>query len=160
MLSIYSSEPPTNPRSNFAGEERLSGGAAPSARAGGGGPRGPRGGRCLASPLLERRARATRAGARGGRAEAAPHRRRGHAGQEAGPAEATREAGASPRAEGASGRPAGSGAEQEAGARAGATREGAKHALRPWIQRSGMGSWCSGTIFRFFDYPSYKCGMN
>ena len=35
VLSIYSSEPPTNPRSNFAGEERLSGGAAPSARAGG-----------------------------------------------------------------------------------------------------------------------------
>ena len=33
MLSIYSSEPPTNRRSNFAGEERLSGGTAPSARA-------------------------------------------------------------------------------------------------------------------------------
>ena len=69
------------------------------------------------------------------------------AGQEAGPAGATREAGGSPRAEGASGRPTGSGAKQEVGARAGATREGAKHALRPWIQRSGMGSWCSGTIF-------------
>ena len=155
MLSIYSSEPPTNPRSNFKGEERLSGGAAPSARAGGRAAQeeGARGGHAEAgaSPRLS---------SSGGRAEAAPHRRRGRAGQEAGPAEATREAGASPRAEGASGRPAGSGAEQEAGARAGATREGAKHALRPWIQRSGMGSWCSGTIFRFLTVYCTNVGRN
>ena len=118
MLSIYSSKPPTNPRSNFVGEERLSGGAAPSARAGG-------------------RA-AQEEGTRGGHAEA----------------------GASPHAEGASGRPAGSGAEQEAGARAGATREGAKHALRPWIQRSGMWSWCSGTIFRFLTVYRTNVGRN
>jgi len=56
VLSIYSSEPPTNPRSNFAGEERLSGGAAPSARAGGRAAQeeGARGGHAEAgaSPLL------------------------------------------------------------------------------------------------------------